>query len=356
MTDVLLRQPNYTCTETVERTHQEGGNREHVDDTLRLEVALVDGKELFAWPGSKQFEDRDLSDLVTTGMFGNGNFAIYARILFLTHAAVFEDRGETLLAGKPARHYGFRVPRATSGHLLRVNKRQAQVGFHGSFYADPANADLRRIEVIAEEIPSDLELVAAETTVDYGRVEIGDGEFLLPVESRLMMERPNHVVDRNWVRFAACRRFTGESKLSFTDPILTESPAPASPVEVVIPAGLTLQLEIPDLDLTRGAVGDAVRAVTMGDLRSGGRLLAPKGSLASGRIVQLDRRSSGFALRIEFKDLDWPGGHAALKLAFDRTPFPTRAIRQDPGSETLVVQRQAGPLLRGILMFWRTER
>ena len=73
-----------------------------IEDTLRLEVALVDGKEMFAWPGSKQFEDRDLSDLVATGMFGNGNFAIYARILFLSNVAVFEDRGETQLGGRPA--------------------------------------------------------------------------------------------------------------------------------------------------------------------------------------------------------------------------------------------------------------
>src|SRR5690349_6693757 len=237
MADVLLRQPNYTCTETVERTHQEGGNRERVEDTLRLEVALVDGKELFAWPGSKQFEDRELGEIVTTGMFGNGNFAIYARILFLTNVAIFDDRGETLLAGKSVRQYNFRVSRATSGHLLRVNKRQAQVGFHGTFYADPVTADVRRIEVIAEDIPADLGLVAAETTVDYARREIGEGEFLLPAESRLMMELPNNVVDRNWVRFAACRRFTGESKLSFTDPILEESPGPEAPVEVVIPAG-----------------------------------------------------------------------------------------------------------------------
>jgi len=71
MTGILLRQPDYTCTETVERARQAVGSRERIEDTLRLEVALVDGKEMFAWPGSKQFEDHDLSDLISTGMFGN---------------------------------------------------------------------------------------------------------------------------------------------------------------------------------------------------------------------------------------------------------------------------------------------
>src|SRR5689334_14332708 len=131
MTGVLLRQPNYTCTETIERTRQPMGSTAKIEDTLRLEVALVDGKEMFAWPGSKQFEDRKLEDLVTTGMFGNGNFAIYARILFLTDVAAFEDRGEAQLNGRPARRYDFRVSRDTSGNWLRVDKREALVGFHG---------------------------------------------------------------------------------------------------------------------------------------------------------------------------------------------------------------------------------
>src|SRR5579864_9042692 len=91
MASILQRQPDYTCTETVERTRQVLASGARIEDTLRLEVALVDGKEMFAWPGSKEFEDHDLRDLVATGMFGNGNFAIYARILFLDNVAIFED-------------------------------------------------------------------------------------------------------------------------------------------------------------------------------------------------------------------------------------------------------------------------
>ena len=358
MTGVLLRQPNYTCTETIERSRQEVGNRSRITDTLRLEVALVDGKELFAWPGSKQFEDRELSDLVTTGMFGNGNFAIYARILFLSDVAVFVDRGETQLGERPARRYDFRVSRLTSGHRLRVNGLEAVVGFHGSFYADPVTLDLRRVEVVAEDIPAELGVSASETTVDYGRLRIGDEEFLLPVESQIMMTMPN-VVNRNWIRFASCRRFAGESTLSFNDPVLnealTEASAPAPAAEVDIPAGLTLQLEMPGLNLMQAAVGDPVRAELRADLKNRRESLAPKGSVALGRIVQLDRYPTYFALQIEFQDLDWPGGHARLKLSFDQTALPTRLIGRGPKGEGIMISRQAGPRLSGILMFWRTE-
>ena len=234
-----------------------------------------------------------------------------------------------------------------------MNKREALVGFHGSFYADPVTLDVRRVEVVADDIPADLGATGAETTVNYGRLRIGDEAFLLPVESTLMMAMPN-VVNRNWVRFADCRRFTGESTLSFNDPVLTEASAPSAPVEVQIPAGLTLQLEMPELDLIKAAVGDPVQARLWADLRYRRQLLAPKGSLARGRIVQLERHPGYFALRIQFQDLQWPGGHAGLKLSFDQPAFSTRLIGGLAGGD-IMISRQAGQRLSGILMFWRSE-
>jgi hypothetical protein len=138
------------------------------------------------------------------------------------------------------------------------------------------------------------------------------------------------------------------------DGVPAASPA-AQPKDVEIPGGLSLELEIPQLDLVQGAVGDPVRAILRADLRSHRELLAPKGSVARGRIVRLDRYLNYFALRIEFLDLDWPGGHARLKLSFDEPAFVTRLItRAQPGGE-IVISRQAGPRLSGILMFWRSE-
>jgi len=356
MAEVLRGQPNYTCTETIERTRQAPASRARVEDTLRLEVALVDGKEMFAWPGSKQFEDRDLREVVSTGMFGNGNFAIYARILFLSNVATVEYRGETPLGGRPALRYDFQVARWPGGHRLSVNGREEVVAFHGSFYSDPVTLDLRRIEVAAEDIPVVLGVTAAETTVTYGRLKIGDETFLLPVESELMMAMPD-VIDRNWVRFSSCRKFTGESTLLFTDPVLLEtSTTPAGPFrEVEIPADLILQLKMPGVDLMKGAAGDAIQAALEADLKKGRELFAPKGSIARGRIIQLERHSSFFLLKIDFQDLEWPGGHARLKLSFDQPAFPTRLIsKAQPGGE-IMISRQVGPRLSGILMFWRSE-
>src|SRR5579859_2769489 len=91
----LHGQPNYTCVETVERSQRSSATRKFaLLDTLRLEVALVGPKELFAWPGAKKFEDIDLSDMVGRGAIGNGAFALHARAVFEGRSATFTHRGE----------------------------------------------------------------------------------------------------------------------------------------------------------------------------------------------------------------------------------------------------------------------
>ena len=90
-------------------------------------------------------------------------------------------------------------------------------------------------------------------------------------------------------------------------------------------------------------------------VRKGRELLAPKGSIARGRILRLERHPGYFLLKIDFQDLEWPSGHARLKLSFDQPAFPTRLIsRAEPGGE-IMISRQVGPRLSGILMFWRSE-
>src|SRR4051794_5160033 len=80
MAETLRTQPNYTCLQRIERSQRRlPKHRYELLDNLRLEVALVEGKELFAWPGSKKFEDTELHQMVTGGAIGNGNFALHAR-------------------------------------------------------------------------------------------------------------------------------------------------------------------------------------------------------------------------------------------------------------------------------------
>jgi hypothetical protein len=93
-----LRQvPNYTCLETIERSRRyprslvvsrDGGPGPFQPlDTLRLEVAEVEGKEFFARPGARNFEDTRPRTFARDGMIGNGVFTLLTRSIFAEEAA-----------------------------------------------------------------------------------------------------------------------------------------------------------------------------------------------------------------------------------------------------------------------------
>jgi hypothetical protein len=317
MLDLLANQPNYTCLETVERTRQAPGGGVQVEDTLRLEVALVDGKEMFAWPGARQFEDKDIRELVSTGMFGKGNYGIYTRMLFSGAGPEFEYRGEVTISGTLMARYDFKVHRSRSGYHLSVGTRDAVTGFHGSIYLDPGTAELRRLEVIADDIPEELGLTSTEDRVDYASVLIGDEEFLLPVESILQMASKD-AISRNRVRFSGCRKFAGESSLIFDDPELQEIAEAPAIQEIELPVDALLTFEISsDLRLDRAAIGDAVTAVLRSDVKRGKEIVVKKGAIAKGRVILLDRSAGSYTLGMLFQELEWKGGRAAINAKFD---------------------------------------
>jgi len=362
----LDRQPNYTCTETVERSHRLNSTHKFEWlDTVRLEVALVDGKEMFGWPGAKKFEDMDLRNFVSQGAIGNGNFALHARAIFRGGAARFEYRGDFSNGKQSWVRFAFQVPLIGSGYSLRMGEHKAIVGYHGSFDADPKSLDLERIEVIADDIPLELRLARAEDRVEYARTQIGSGEFLLPSSSELTMVDLEGGENRNQVRFESCRQFTGESVLTFDDSAPSTANAPASIEEIVLPPDLSMTLALVDeVDLTKAAIGDPVRARLQNDLKLKGRLLLSRNAIASGHITRVVHRGDALVVGLTFDELDAPGMIARPRLRLDemitadRVPARERyvlpAIRPGEGILTLGVGRTK--LNRGLLMNWSTQR
>jgi hypothetical protein len=234
--------------------------------------------------------------------------------LLLTNAPAFTYKGEEEWRGHRAVRFDYRVALLDSAYHLRSLPLDERVAFHGTFWADAGSLDVLRIEMIADDIPPDLHIAAASNALEYERVPIAGSTFLLPRDSQLQLTDIGGTENRNLTHFAACRQFTGESKLSFADPPPDAPAAPkAAPAEISLPEQLEVEIELETaINSDSNAIGDLVKAKVRSNVRERGRLLVPKGAEITGRIRDLRKLGDSYVLDINFLSLDFEGGHADL--------------------------------------------
>jgi len=309
--------PNYTCLETIERARRERHSHNFKPvDTVRLEVSSVGGKELFAWPGARRFEDRDVSSLVTGGTMGTGMFAGFARNLFVTGKGNPQYGREEKLAGRSAVRYDFLLTEMESGFQIRVGAVSETVAASGSFWFDPVSLDLIRLDVHGEAIPYSLRLEETVIRTFYARAHIGDSDALLPKRSELTMTHFSGEASRDAIEFSQCHEYRSESTIRFDapPPSLPEVPKPQVR-EVDLPAGLLVPMELDTvIDSKTAMVGDTLRARVVQEVRYKGALVVPRSAAVAGHIRRLERGSSSapFAVGIEFSEIEWEGARATF--------------------------------------------
>lgn len=364
MVETLAQQPNYTCLETIERATRAPREKSfRILDVIKLEVALVGGKEMFAWPGSRQFEDADIRHFVPAGMFGYGDFGLYTKEVFEGTSTAVQLQGETELDQRTVTRYDFSVP-AANGIRISAGQKIAQASYHGSFYAEPGTMDLVQLDVIADPLPASLDLREVTDTMKYARARIGAGEFLLPSAADAVITDKKGDSSRNRIQFTSCREFTGESTLKFDDSAADTLAAPAAKQEIKLPANLVLILRLVDeIDIDKAAVGDVVRAALSEDVKHKGQALLAKGTPVSGRIIRLERMSNFTVLGLMFDQAESATAHADLNLTFDMAMGTALLARGTRWGTTSPIRLHEGlvPLPaghvragRGIILFWRT--
>lgn len=379
----LSRLPNFTCLETIERSTRNSPLKPfHVSDVVRVEVAHVGERELFAWPGASNFESQRLAEMVGSGMTSNGEYSTHASAVFVNTTAVIHYAGEEEAGGHHAARYEYEISPAFSGYTMHVNGRTAAVGVRGSFWADTTTFDLLRLTVEGTLIPDELGVRAVLTDIDYGRLRIGSTEFLLPQSSTVWMGLASGRENRNRIDFTHCRQYTTESVLSFGETPPAGVPASQGAVEFTLPPGLTvsLRLETP-LAVATAKIGDPVSASLHSDLKRNGELIAPKGSIISGRLRVLQKFGALYVAGLELTDLAVGNSHARFiaKLVsvdskyaqtsatstslVDRMHIAgrveTRSVERDlppelPGVGTFFINAGVAHVPAGMLMQWQT--
>mgnify|MGYP003922785111 CR=1 FL=1 len=368
MRELLERMPDYTCVETIERWRVGYPCRQcRWWERLRLEVAVIGGKERFAWPGAAEFESRDIAQIVPPGAIGTGDFWGFATAIFARNAASYEGPFADRLEDRAAWRYDYRVPRELSGYEVRDGRNSARVAYHGSFWVDRESLELLRLDVEAEGLPAPpLEITGVRTAIRYGRSMIGGQRVLLPAASELTLETMGGRQSQNRISFTGCRQYAAHSEVRFEQDQPAPAPEQERKVRRRLPPGLSLELSLTKpVEPGGAAAGDVLEAVLVRDVRAHGELLAPKGARVTGRLravrQHLAPRAFGM-VALEFNRLESPQWEAEFRARLELLGGVVAGARRagdvmPVGSDEESAIYFNGPLLRlsrGLRMLWRT--
>lgn len=311
--DQVAHLPDYTCLETVDRFHKEGGGRVAHKleplDTVQLEVLFSGGHEWFGRPGDRELNERDPSKFIGAGMIANGLFALFVHNILLAHASRFTDAGEELVGGARAHRFDYVLPFALSEQHVALIFGSGKVGLTGSLWVNPVSAELVRLEVHASEIPEYLPLERMDGELDYAPTRIGERVALLPQEARLhVVETPG---EENYDRFSFthCSQFHAESEIRFEVPQALNTEAGGGAVRPrisTLPALLRVPIRLKTQLTPAMAVGDLIEGQVVGDVWLKGVVAVADGTVVRGRLRRLERFRGGeasFVVGLEFTEV-----------------------------------------------------
>jgi len=211
--DYTQQLPDFMCTEVVHRSISSYGGPQ-LSDTLTINLSyskrgeehklvLINGK-----PTDRKYEDLE-------GATGSGEFGGILRVIFNPASqAAFDWETWKTLRKKRVAAIEYAVSAATSPYHLGHQGRKAIVGLHGVLEIDGETGEVQHLTYVAYDIPQQLGVLSAVSTVDYAFADVGGREYLLPVHSEMELRTPGASA-RNKTEFREYRKFSAESVVDF---------------------------------------------------------------------------------------------------------------------------------------------
>jgi len=205
--------PDFMCTEVVHRSISSGGGSQFNDIlTLKLsyskrgedhKLELINGK-----PTDRKYDE-------LAGATGSGEFGGILRVIFnpASQAAFDWQAWKTVRKNRMA-VIEYAVSAANSPYYLGHQGRKAIVGLHGVLEIDSETGEVLHLTYVAYDIPQQLGVQSAVSSVDYALSDVGARVYLLPVHSEMELRSPG-VLARNKTEFRAYRKFSADSVVDF---------------------------------------------------------------------------------------------------------------------------------------------
>jgi len=362
--------PSYTCVETVTREYYWPAAstlpracpvlmalRQHptpdmvlrraMSDRLRLDVTLTGKREIFSWVGASRFDDEPIDHLVGAGPIGTGAFGGFLKVIFKQDVKKFNFEGHAEVDGRSLMAYTFQVAKENSSYTVKVPNSWIYAAYGGTVLVDPETGDVVQLTVKTADLPAATSSCEISLNLDLKMVKIGDSEFLLPAQARERYVMTTGDETENTTTFAGCRKYRGESTVSFMAPeqgqadfsggLAGGSLRSAPPAAVRVPAGQGFAMELTDpIASSTAAAGDIFSGKLVTALRDERRrTLARAGSLVEGRLLRVERHHLAPATTILVLKLE------SVEIAGSKVPLA--AVRNWSPDVALMQRGKRGP-------------
>jgi hypothetical protein len=208
--------PNFMCVEVINRSLDPTGtgrwrHRDTITELLRYReqnetrtVLEVDGKP------AASTDPESIKGPKSTGEFG----AVLGAVFEPSAKAEFKWKETDTLGSEAVQVFDYRVAKANSAFSVGgPNGLQPTVSFHGKVYVDTATRSVRRITLIADDLPKDFPTHATAIVVDYDYVSINAHDYLMPISAEVSLLQGRHEAMLNTIQFRDYKRFGSNMKI-----------------------------------------------------------------------------------------------------------------------------------------------
>jgi len=208
--------PNFMCVEITDRSLDATGrgswkHRDTITELLRYHdknenrsVLEVNGKP------AQSTNPGDIKGPTSTGEFGGVLGAVFEP----SAKADFKWRETDTLGSGMVQVFDYRVAKENSGYSVTgSNDLAVTVSFHGKVFVDSATRSVRRITLIADDLPKDFPTHASTVSVDYDYISINAHDYLMPISAEVSLLEGRHEAILNTIQFRDYRRFGSNVKI-----------------------------------------------------------------------------------------------------------------------------------------------
>ena len=193
--------PDFVCLMVTRRSFDSSGRGAwKASDAFTNLLGFMGGKEKTVLLEVNGKPVRAQEDAALDGAKVKGEFGELLSMPFApeSHASILWQ-GEAELSGRSVHVFRFDVKRAHSEYLVVANHtgQALDAAYHALIDVDAQTFCVRRISIVADDMPKNFTIRESVITVDYDYVPISGQEYLLPLHATLFVRHGAHALNKN---------------------------------------------------------------------------------------------------------------------------------------------------------------